>query len=135
MKMRLMLLACLSAGMMWLQGGIPASAAVPASAAIAPSSHTVNGTVSDATGPLIGATIRVAGTTNGTVTDFDGNFSIEVEKGEIIENLEEDNLCRTQIRVKMDSSVSRLLTNPCGNHHIIFYGKHKKEIEDYLKNI
>ena len=43
------------------------------------------------------------------------------EKGEIIENLEEENLCRTQIRVKMDSSVGTLLTNPCGNHHIIFY--------------
>ena len=43
------------------------------------------------------------------------------DKGEIIENLEEDNLCRTQIRIKMDHSVSDLLTNPCGNHHIIFY--------------
>lgn len=43
------------------------------------------------------------------------------DTGEIIENLEEENLCRTQIRVKMDNDVSKLLTNPCGNHHIIFY--------------
>lgn len=43
------------------------------------------------------------------------------ETGEIIENLEEDNLCRTQIRVKFDHDISSLLSNPCGNHHIIFY--------------
>jgi TonB-dependent Receptor Plug Domain. len=30
--------------------------------------------------PIIGASIIVKGTTTGTVTDFDGNFSLEVEK-------------------------------------------------------
>ena len=35
---------------------------------------TVNGHVKDATGePIIGATVRVAGSEGGTVTDFDGN--------------------------------------------------------------
>ena len=38
---------------------------------------TVNGNVKDATGePVIGATIRVAGTQLGTATDFDGNFTL-----------------------------------------------------------
>ncbi|MGB5378139.1 carboxypeptidase-like regulatory domain-containing protein, partial [Muriicola sp.] len=36
----------------------------------------VSGTVSDATGPLPGASVVVQGTTNGTQTDFDGNYSI-----------------------------------------------------------
>lgn len=36
----------------------------------------VTGTVSDATGPLPGASIVVKGTTNGTQTDFDGNYSL-----------------------------------------------------------
>ena len=38
---------------------------------------TVQGVVKDATGePVIGASIRVVGTTVGTVTDFDGNFTL-----------------------------------------------------------
>ena len=42
--------------------------------------HTVTGTViSDEGDPLIGVTVLVKGTTVGTVTDFDGNFSIDLE--------------------------------------------------------
>ncbi len=38
---------------------------------------TVQGLVKDATGePVIGASIKVVGTTTGTVTDFDGNFTL-----------------------------------------------------------
>ena len=38
---------------------------------------TVNGNVKDATGePVIGASVRVVGTTIGTTTDFDGNFTL-----------------------------------------------------------
>ena len=36
----------------------------------------VSGTVSDANGPLPGASVVVLGTTNGTQTDFDGNYTI-----------------------------------------------------------
>ena len=39
----------------------------------------VTGTVSDASGPLPGASVVVKGTTNGTQTDFDGNYALEVE--------------------------------------------------------
>ncbi len=35
--------------------------------------------------PMIGCSIRVKGTTRGTVTDLEGNFSIEVEPGAILE--------------------------------------------------
>jgi len=38
----------------------------------------VTGTVSDANGPLPGASVVEKGTTNGTQTDFDGNFILEV---------------------------------------------------------
>lgn len=44
-----------------------------------PIQQTVTGTVSDATGPLAGVTILVKGTTNGTSTDFDGNYSINID--------------------------------------------------------
>ncbi|AYN69206.1 SusC/RagA family TonB-linked outer membrane protein [Euzebyella marina] len=36
----------------------------------------VSGTVSDASGPLPGASVIVKGTTNGSQTDFDGNYSL-----------------------------------------------------------
>ncbi|MGL5272741.1 MAG: SusC/RagA family TonB-linked outer membrane protein [Phocaeicola sp.] len=43
---------------------------------------TINGVVVDSKGePIIGATILEKGTTNGTITDFDGNFTLSVEKG------------------------------------------------------
>lgn len=41
--------------------------------------------------------------------------------GVIVENLSLPNLCRTQIKVHFDNDIASLLTNPCGNHHIIFY--------------
>ena len=41
----------------------------------------ITGTVTDAMGPVIGATVMEKGTTNGTVTDFDGNFKLKVEAG------------------------------------------------------
>lgn len=44
-------------------------------------SKVVKGTVVDELGePIIGATVRVAGTKTATVTDFDGNYQIEVPK-------------------------------------------------------
>ena len=45
----------------------------------------VKGTVTDEAGePLIGATVMVAGSSTGTATDYDGNFSIDVEQGKTI---------------------------------------------------
>ena len=49
-------------------------------------SQTATGTVVDAMGPVIGASVVVKGTTNGMITDFDGNFSLSgVKKGDILE--------------------------------------------------
>ena len=46
----------------------------------------VTGTVTDVSGePIIGANIRIKGTTTGTITDIDGNFSIKAEPQSVIE--------------------------------------------------
>ena len=46
---------------------------------------TVKGLVKDGTGePVIGANVLVKGTTNGTITDFDGNFQLTANQGDII---------------------------------------------------
>lgn len=45
----------------------------------------VKGIVKDTTGePIIGVNVIVKGTTNGTITDFDGNFLLNANKGDII---------------------------------------------------
>ena len=59
----------------------PAYASSEAAPQAVQQSKTVTGTVRDAGGPVIGATIMEKGTSNGTVTDLDGNFSLNVQPG------------------------------------------------------
>jgi TonB-linked SusC/RagA family outer membrane protein len=46
--------------------------------------RTITGTVSDESGPLPGVSVLIEGTTSGTETDFDGNYSIEAESGDVL---------------------------------------------------
>ena len=48
------------------------------------SQTTITGNVKDATSPLPGVSVLVKGTTTGTVTDFDGNYQISVETGDVL---------------------------------------------------
>jgi len=84
MNKQTLLLCLLGAGMMWT----PAAAAVTdvhADVAVADSEgQIISGTVVDADGPLIGATIKVVGAAQGAVTDFDGNFKIKCKPGDML---------------------------------------------------
>ena len=86
MKKKTLLLCLLSAGMMWT---LTAAAAGPLEhvhgTAVAPGDHVLTGNVSDANGPLIGATVKVVGTNNGTITDMDGNYKINCKPGDMLE--------------------------------------------------
>lgn len=44
----------------------------------------ISGTVSDTTGPLPGVTVLIKNTTKGTETDFDGNYTIKVNQGDVL---------------------------------------------------
>ena len=57
----------------------------PAPALVTQQVRKITGTVSDAFGPITGANIVEKGTTNGTTTDMEGNFSIEVSDGAILQ--------------------------------------------------
>lgn len=49
--------------------------------AISAQNTTVKGVVSDSSGePIIGATVKVVGTSNGVITDLDGNYAIQCAK-------------------------------------------------------
>ena len=74
MKKKTLLLCLLSAGMMWTPA-VTAVAGVHANMAVAaPDDQVITGTVEDASGPMIGATVKVVGSSVGAVTDLDGKF-------------------------------------------------------------
>ncbi len=56
--------------------------------------------------------------------------------GKIIQHEQNPNLCRTQIRVKIDDSekLNELLTNPLGNHLLVLFGKHSDILDEFLNN-
>ena len=47
-------------------------------------SNTIKGTVSSSDGPVIGATVKVKGSSNGVVTDLDGNYIIKANPGDVL---------------------------------------------------
>ena len=47
-------------------------------------SKKITGTVSDAMGPVIGATVKIKGTQNGVATDLDGKFSLNAKAGQTL---------------------------------------------------
>jgi TonB-linked SusC/RagA family outer membrane protein len=85
MKKTKMLLCLLSAGMLCFPLSASAEKSTRAELAETPVDQIISGTVEDANGPLIGATVKVAGTNNGTVTDFEGHFKLKCKVGDILE--------------------------------------------------
>lgn len=86
MNQKTMLMSLLCAGLM----GTPAIAATTASDAsvVAPPQQGkgVKGKVVDGQGePLIGAAVKVVGTSKGAITDFDGNFVVDCKPGDMLE--------------------------------------------------
>ena len=51
-----------------------------------------------------------------------------------MENLHEDCLCRTQIRLALDD-FSYFLTRPINNHHLVCLGDHTAALEQFFAQI
>ena len=86
MKKRRMFLCLLCLGMLWMPTVASAGNSLRTETGLnAPDDQEITGTVEDANGPLIGATVKVAGTNQGTVTDFEGNFKLKCKPGAILE--------------------------------------------------
>jgi len=56
-----------------------------------------------------------------------------VSGGEIIENLNKESLCLTQIRMKIDEDIKYFLQNSLGNHHLICKGNYSKLVREFFK--
>ena len=82
---------------LWLAAGLTVLLAGGAPGFVAPSmmssafaqTQKITGTVVDEFGdPIIGASIRVVGTSTGTVTDIDGKFAVEANAGkDLVDNI------------------------------------------------
>ena len=88
----------------------------------------VTGEVSDDTGPVIGASVRVQGTTNGTITDIDGKFSLKVRVGQVLEisfiGYEDKKIVykgESNLKVRLSENVTQLQ-----EVQVIAYGTTKK---------
>ena len=59
--------------------------------------------------------------------------SLWLAEGEIISNLREENLCRTQVEIRLHdrNRLKNLLHNPLGNHLIMIHGFHAEELEEW----
>lgn len=56
-----------------------------------------------------------------------------VSGGEIVENLNNENLCRTQIRMKIDEDIKYFLQSSLGNHHLICKGDCSELVKEFFK--
>lgn len=57
------------------------------------------------------------------------------EEGNLLTNQYQNNLCRTQIIVKLDGDINYFFTHPLANHHLLAYGGHKEEFVSYLEKL
>ena len=90
----------------------------------------ITGTVVDAMGPVIGASVMEKGTSNGVVTDFDGNFTLNVNPGATVvvsfigfetQEFKVGNQTHFEITLKDDNAVLEEVV-------VIGYGVQKKKL-------
>lgn len=72
----------------------------------------------------VGTLVRIGG------EKLDGIF---YSRAKIIDNLREDFMCRTQIKIKVNTRAEYFLKNPLGNHHIFVPGDYTEELELFSK--
>lgn len=58
-----------------------------------------------------------------------------VSKGEIIDNLNNPNMCRTQLKVRLEEDVNYFFNNPIANHHIIIRGDHADILTEFMNKM
>ena len=54
--------------------------------------------------------------------------------GTLTENTNYINMCRTQVRIKMNTPAEYFLRNPLGNHHIMLHGNYEQVIDEFLQS-
>lgn len=55
-----------------------------------------------------------------------------VSRGTVMNHAYSDELCRTQIKVRLNEAVDYFLERPISNHHVLVRGNHEKIVNDFL---
>jgi L-fucose isomerase-like protein len=58
-----------------------------------------------------------------------------VASGQLVANLEDDNMCRTQLKVSLNTNAGYFLKNPIANHHLIIKGDHTDIINRFMQDM
>lgn len=53
--------------------------------------------------------------------------------GTLTENTNYINMCRTQVRIKMNTPAEYFLKNPLGNHHLMIQGNHEDALNEFFQ--
>ena len=53
--------------------------------------------------------------------------------GTLSENTNYINMCRTQVRIRMNTPAEYFLKNPLGNHHILVHGNHEAALNEFFQ--
>lgn len=53
--------------------------------------------------------------------------------GTLTENTNYINMCRTQVRIKLNTPADYFLKNPLGNHHIMLHGNYEITLDEFLQ--
>ena len=53
--------------------------------------------------------------------------------GELLENLEDENMCRTQLKIHLNADTGYFLRNPIANHHILIEGDYVGLIDRFMQ--
>lgn len=53
--------------------------------------------------------------------------------GTLTENTNYINMCRTQVRIKMNTPAEYFLNSPLGNHHILLHGNYERMLDEFLQ--
>lgn len=76
---------------------------------------------------------------NGPITVFKcGGSDLSkyfISKGEIIDNLDNPNMCRTQLKIKLKENVQYFFNNPIANHHLIIRGDYTDILIEFMEKM
>lgn len=56
-----------------------------------------------------------------------------LSSGTLVENTNHINMCRTQVKIRMNTPADYFLKNPLGNHHILLHGNHEAVLNEFFQ--
>lgn len=56
-----------------------------------------------------------------------------LSSGTLVENTNHINMCRTQVKIRMNTPADYFLKNPLGNHHILLHGNHEAVLDEFFQ--